>query len=74
MILNYSTGKIIINPINIGNGILQGDSLSPLLFCLALAPLSYLLNTTDLESTVYRERLNHLFYMQRMMETLKASL
>ena len=63
MILNYSTGKIVTNPINFRNGIFQGDSLSPLLFCLAVAPLSNLLNTTDLGYTVYRERLNHLFYM-----------
>ena len=39
MILNYSTVKIVTNPISIKNGIFQGDSLSPLLFCLALAPL-----------------------------------
>ena len=63
MILNYSTGKIETNPIRIRNGIFQGDSLSPLLFCLALAPLSTLLNNTDMGYTVYEEKLNHLFYM-----------
>ena len=63
MILNYSTGKIVTNPISIKNGIFQGDSLSPLLFCLALAPLSNLLNNTNMGYTVYEERLNHLFYM-----------
>ena len=63
MILNYSTGKIETNPIRVRNGIFQGDSLSPLLFCLALAPLSTLLNNTDMGYTVYGEKLNHLFYM-----------
>ena len=46
MILNYSMGNIMTNPIRIKNGIFQGDSLSPLIFCLALAPLSNLLNNT----------------------------
>ena len=63
MVLNYTTGKIVTNPISIKNGIFQGDSLSPLLFCLALAPLSNLLNKTNMGYTVYEERLNHLFYM-----------
>ena len=56
MILNYSTSKIVTNPISIKNGIFQGDSLSPLLFCLALAPLSNLLNNTNMGYTVYEER------------------
>ena len=79
MILNYSTGKIVTNPISIKNGIFQGDSLSPLLFCLALAPLSNLLNNTNMGYTVYEERLNHLFYMddlklyaEKMMNNLKV--
>ncbi|KAL0852568.1 hypothetical protein ABMA27_016997 [Loxostege sticticalis] len=38
--------KIVTEEIHIGNGIFQGDSLSPLWFCLALNPLSYLLNQT----------------------------
>ena len=44
MILNYSMGNIMTNPISFKNGIFQGNSLYPLIFCLALAPLSNLLN------------------------------
>ena len=63
MILNYSMANIMTNPISIKNGIFQGDSLSPLIFCLALAPLSNLLNNTGMGYNVYNERVNHLFYM-----------
>ena len=62
-ILNFSSGSITTNPIKIKNGIFQGDSLSPLLFCLALAPLSNLLNNTKLGYDVNKERISHLFYM-----------
>ena len=55
MILNYSMGNIMTNPISIKNGIFQGDSLSPLIFCLALAPLSNLLNNTGMGYNVYNE-------------------
>ena len=37
--LNYSEGSIICENFDINSGIFQGDSLSPLLFCLALTPL-----------------------------------
>ena len=42
--LNYSEGSIIRENLDVNSGIFQGDSLSPLLFCLALTPLSYELN------------------------------
>ena len=54
------------NPISINNGIFQGASLSPLLFCLALAPLSNLINNTNRGYSVYNEKLNHLFYMDHL--------
>jgi hypothetical protein len=38
---------IMSEPIRIQRGIYQGDCLSPLWFCLALNPLSHLLNTTN---------------------------
>ena len=38
--------------IKIKSGIYQGDSLSPLVFCLALAPLSSLLNKSNIELDV----------------------
>ena len=48
MVFNYTIGNIMKDPISTKNGIFQGDSVSPLLFCLALAPLSNLLNTTNM--------------------------
>ena len=42
--LNHDKGMMTSRLIKIKSGIYQGDSLSPLLFCLALAPLSSLLN------------------------------
>ena len=44
LILPDLEGKIDILGVKIWRGILQGDSLSPLLFCLALDPLSNLIN------------------------------
>ena len=39
------------------------DSLSPLLFCLALTALSYELNDTGYGYKIREEKINHLFYM-----------
>ena len=49
--------------IKIKYGIFQGDSLSSLLFCLALSSLSYELNNTGYGYNIYGEKINHLFYM-----------
>lgn len=49
--------------ININSGIFQGDSLSPLLFCIALAPLYSLLNTRSYRYKTGNQIINHLFYM-----------
>jgi len=43
-ILHHDEGMMTSRPIEIKSGIYQGDSLSPLVICLALAPLSSLLN------------------------------
>lgn len=52
-LVDYTKPKLykrVINiETNIKGGILRGDSLSPLLFCLALAPLSCLLNNSRLQ-------------------------
>lgn len=56
------------NVINIRRGIFQGDSLSPLWFCLAMNPLSTQLNQTGFGFSIRNERreldrLSHLLYM-----------
>ena len=49
--------------ININSGIFQGDSFSPILFCVTLIPLSKLLNNTGYRYKIYDNTINHLFYM-----------
>ena len=44
-------------------GIFQGDILSPLLFCIALTPLSLLLDHLDGYHTKVTDHLNHLLYI-----------
>ena len=65
--LHHTSGSIDINHIKIKTGIFQGDSLSPLLFCMCVDPLSKLLN---ISKTGYRMKENgknitisHLLYM-----------
>lgn len=55
----YRTGEIPIN-----RGIFQGDSLSPLWFCIALNPLSNMLNRSTYAYAIDdHAKLSHLFYM-----------
>ena len=49
--------------IKINRGIFQGDSLSPLLFCLCLIPLTHELNRTTYGYRISEKTINHLFYM-----------
>jgi hypothetical protein len=56
--------------LQIRSGVLQGDSFSPLLFCLAMAPISHALNNTKCHYTTASGKLNkmqlsmsHQFYM-----------
>ena len=60
--LNHANGSLTsrLLIISINRGIFQGDSLSPLLFCLALAPLSSLLSYGY---KIYGQKVTHLFYM-----------
>ena len=63
--LVLNTGENILNggDININGGIFQGDSFSPILFCVALIPLSKLLNNTGYGYKLYNNAINHLFYL-----------
>ena len=49
--------------INIKRGIFQGGSLSPLLFCISLIPLSLELNSSGYGYKIGTERITYLFYM-----------
>jgi hypothetical protein len=42
--VGYGRNKSISQALNVKNGVLQGDTLSPLLFCLAMAPVAYSLD------------------------------
>ena len=61
--LNYSEGSIICENLDINSGIFQGDSLSSLLFSMALTPLLYESNDTGYGYKIGEEKINHLFYM-----------
>jgi len=52
-------------PIQIRRGIFQGDSLSPLLFCIALIPLTNELNRADCGYQVHgtERKISHLLHM-----------
>jgi hypothetical protein len=66
--VKVNNNQVTSDPIRIQQGIYQGDSFSPLWFCLALNPLSYLLNRTNYgfginSNNQEMQRLNHLLYM-----------
>jgi hypothetical protein len=68
MTLQGARDKVVTREINIRCGIFQGDSLSPLLFCLAINPLSELLNSSGVGYHVGKGKtenhfVNHLLYM-----------
>ena len=63
LFLSHENGTSESNPINIKRGIFQGDSLSPLLFCMSLIPLSNELNNSNAGYQIYDRVINHLFYM-----------
>ena len=56
-------GKHYFEVLDINNGIFKGDSLSPLVFCLALTPCSYELNDTGCGYKIGEEKINHLLSM-----------
>ncbi|XP_047501775.1 uncharacterized protein LOC125047544 [Penaeus chinensis] len=64
MQLYHSGGCIKTGRIAIKRGIFQGDSLSPLLFCLSLVPLTNILTSDNLGYVMHKEhRVSHLLYM-----------
>ena len=62
-VLSHNNGTLKSDPIKIKHGIFQEDSLSPLLFCLALIPLSNKLSNTGYEYKTFDRTINHLFSM-----------
>ncbi|KAL0878572.1 hypothetical protein ABMA27_003656 [Loxostege sticticalis] len=65
--IKQSGNSLTTDPIRIQRGIFQGDALSPLWFCLALNPLSTLLNDSQIGFRLTSNRhdpvLSHLLYM-----------
>lgn len=65
LIVQASDGTMETNAISIKKGIFQGDSLSPLLFCIALIPLTSMLRTMKIGYKLRNDRrlVNHLLFM-----------
>ena len=59
------TGNFVLGEVEIKRGIFQGDSLSPLVFALALIPLSLILRKAKeaCEFSESKEKSNHLLFM-----------
>ena len=54
---------VMLAAVSIKRGIFQGDTLSPLLFCLTLTPLSMLLDSLSGYQATTTRKVNHLLYM-----------
>lgn len=60
-------------PLRVKNGVLQGDTLSPLLFCLCVAPISHYLDSTLYKYTTSTGAsraslsLNHIYYVDDLV-------
>ena len=61
--LHSKEGRISTDTIFFRRGIFQGDSLSPLLFCLALTPISRLLRRNKVGYTIEKMKVNNLLYI-----------
>ena len=63
LVLNTGENTLIAGDINSNSGIFHRDFHFPIVFCVALIPLSKLLNTTGYGYKIYDNTINHLFYM-----------
>ena len=71
MTLAHNNGEITIQDVRINRGIYQGDSLSPLIFCLTLDPLSKIIKDQNIGYNVGKVRgqdankeiISHLLFM-----------
>ena len=63
LLLSHNNGTLKSDPGKIKRGIFQGDSLSPLFFCLVLILHSNELNNTGYGYKTFDRTINHLFYM-----------
>ena len=63
LLFGHSNGTLKSHPIKIKRGVFQRDSLSPLLFCLALLRLSNELNNTGYRYKIFARTINLLFHM-----------
>ena len=73
---NHEKGTLSSRKININNWIFQGDSISPLLFCIGLAPLSTLINKSGYGLIINSMVISHLYYMddlQTIAKMMKSS-
>ena len=73
LILNHGNGSITSNNISINRGIFQGDSFFRLSFCIALFPLSKLLNESNRRYNIFDQVISHLFYMDNLKLFAKNS-
>jgi len=75
----FENGRLCSSrPLKVLNGVLQGDTLSPLLFCLSVSPISHYLNsnlqkyrtstgTIGGRATANSMELNHLYYVDDLV-------
>ena len=61
--LHYEGGKITTDNIKFRRGIFQGDSLSPLLFCLCLTPITNILRRKEVGYKLGNRKVSNLLYI-----------
>ena len=67
----YADGKLL-GSVPIRRGIFQGDSFSPLLFVIALLPLTHILGETGMGYQLEKNgaKVNHLFFIDKEIDSL----